>query len=166
MPDLAITEYDEYETFAQAWQDDGKANETETQLSWQLPGQFDDNELLIRLPEWLAEEKIGFVDGKTPTEFVGQIDRQTEQAIHFTNSAVAPSLKRLAHRIQHLEKGIENAGDDETRSEWLENQLQEKRHTFDQRTELTGLSEEWIPKSQVQRAVRRKEPPHETHSTK
>ncbi len=118
-------------------------------MSWQLLGQLDDNELLIQLPEWLAEEKIGFVDGKTPTEFVGQIDRQTESAIHFTNSAVAPPLKRLVHRIQHLEKGIENPGDDETCSEWLENQLREERHAFDHRTEITGLSEEWIPKSQV-----------------
>lgn len=157
MPDLEITEYSDYETFAQEWQSDGnESDDTEVRLRWQLLGQLDDDELLIQIPEWLAEEKTGYIDGQTPTEFIGRINRKSEKAILFADSTAAPPLMQLAHRIHKLKEGLENAASDESRHDWLTDRLQEKHQEFEQRKNITGLSEEWIPKSQVQHAVRPK----------
>ncbi|WP_254534019.1 hypothetical protein [Natrinema gelatinilyticum] len=156
MPDLEITEYSDYETFAQEWQgDSNESDTTETRLRWQLLGQLGEDELLIQLPEWLAEEKVGYVDSGTPIEFVGRIDRESEKAIRLADSAAAPPLMQLAHRIYKLEEGLENAAADESRHDWLENRLQAKQQEFEQREDVPKLSEEWIPKSQVESAVRR-----------
>lgn len=156
MSDLKITDYRDYETFARAWQrDTGTGNETEIRLRWQLLGQLKNDELLIHLPEWLADENTGFIDGATPTEFVGRIDRETEQAILFADSAAAPKLAQLAHRIHSLEDGLENAAGDEARHDWLQDRLEENRQAFEQREDVTGLVEEWLPKSQLTLAVRR-----------
>lgn len=75
-------------------------------------GQLDPDELLIKIPEWLAEENIGYVDGGTPTEFVGRIERETEKAILFADSASAHPLMRFAHRITNLEEGSDHADPD------------------------------------------------------
>lgn len=156
MPDLEIIEYSDYKIFAREWQGDGKgSDDTETRLRWQLLCQLEEDKLLIQLPEWLAEEKVGYVDGGTPTEFVGRIDRESEKAIRFADSAAAPPLMQLAHRIYKLEGGLEKATGDESRHDWLEDRLQEKQQEFEQREDVPRLSEEWIPKSQIERAVRR-----------
>lgn len=48
--------------------------EDKIQLLWQLLGQLDPDELLIQIPNWLAEQKVEFVDGSPPAEFIGRID--------------------------------------------------------------------------------------------
>lgn len=53
----------------------------DTRLLWQLLGQLDDDEVLIRIPAWLAEEKAEYTEGAPPTEVVGHIERETEKAI-------------------------------------------------------------------------------------
>ena len=163
MANLEISEYADYDTFAQEWhaddlgdvaledaRDSGLLNEDETRLLWQLLGQLGDDEVLIVIPEWLAEEKVGFVEGATPTTFVGRIERETKKAIHFIDSASARPLMKLAHRIHRLEDG-----DTDDRREWLDNRLQELREEFENREDVAGLSEEWIPKSQLLHAIRR-----------
>jgi hypothetical protein len=166
MVDLEIQEFDDYDDFVREWhadelevslkeaRDQDLINEDKTRLRWQLLGQLDNDELLIQIPEWLAEQKIGFVDGKPPTEFIGRIDRETEKAILVTDSAAARSLTKLAHRIHQLENNIDNADDDDRR-DWMENRLQQVRDRFESRDDATVLSEEWLPKSQIQLAVRR-----------
>ena len=166
MADLQIQEFDDYDEFVQEWYaekldvplDEARnrslINEDKTRLLWQLLGQLEDDELLIQIPQWLADQKVGFVDGTTPTEFVGRIDRETEKAILFTDSAAARSLTKLAHRIHQLEHSIENAADDDRR-DWMENRLQQIRERFESREDATALSEEWLPKSQIQRAIQR-----------
>lgn len=124
-------------------------------MLWQLLNELAEDEVLIRIPEWLAEENVGYVDGATPTTFVGRIERDTDKAIRFADSASARPLMRLAHRIQSLENGIENAEDDEDRREWLDGRLQEKRQEFENRDDVPGLRDEWLPKSQLLHAVRR-----------
>lgn len=151
MPGL-ITEYSDFDAFAAEWQ---AANKDETRMQWQLLGLLEEDELLIALPEWLAEEKTGFVKGSTPTMFIGRIEEETGKAIRFTNAAAARPLMKLAHRIHSLEEGIENVGDDADRREWLEGRLRVKRREFETRTDVPGLQEEWLPKSQIIQAVRR-----------
>ncbi|WP_231190437.1 hypothetical protein, partial [Haladaptatus sp. DYF46] len=112
MADL-ITEYANYDAFVREWhsetvtdddssleeaRDQGLLNEQKSRQLWQLLGLLDTNELLIQLPEWLADEKGGSMDKTTPTMFVGTITRETEDAILFENSAAARSLMRLAHK--------------------------------------------------------------------
>ena len=121
---------------------------------WQLLGQLENDELLIQIPQWLADQKVGFVDGRTPTEFVGRIDRETEKAILFTDSASVRPLAKLAHRIHQLETSIEHASNDD-HQEWMENRLKQIRERFESREDATTLSEGWLPKSQIQRAIRR-----------
>ncbi|MFC4987409.1 hypothetical protein [Saliphagus infecundisoli] len=151
MTEIEIDEYGDYGQFAEDWKDDDVA----TQQVWQLLGQLEDDELLVQLPEWLAEQKVGFVDGATPTAFIGRITRDTDDAIQFSDAAAVPPLLKLAHRIHQLEEGIENAGDDDSRREWLEDRLADNREPFEQREGVVGLAEEWLPKSQIERAVRR-----------
>lgn len=170
MTDLS-TEYTDYDSFAREWHTDelkeaevtlqdardrGLISEDETRMLWQLLGQLQEDEVLIRIPEWLADEKVGYVDGRTPTTFVGHINRETEKAIQFTDSASARPLMKLAHRIHHFENGIENVGDtDQDRREWLERRLHQTRSEFESRENVTGLSEEWLPKSQLINIIRR-----------
>lgn len=152
MSDL-IDEYSEYNEFASAW-DGTDANET--RMLWQLLDELDEEWVLVELPEWLAEEKVGFVDGATPTTFVGRIDRETDQAIRLADSATARQLMKPAQRIQNLEAGLENVGDDDPdRRQWLENRLQETRRELETREDVQGLSEEWLPKSQLRNVIRR-----------
>lgn len=155
MPELEIAEYNEYNTFARDWGACDDGDDAEIRLTWQLLGQLDDTELLIQLPEWLAEEKIGFVDGATPTEFVGRIDRETDKAILFGESAAAPPLKKRAHRIHELEESLDQEFSDDDRREWLVERLAEHRQAFERREDAPELAEEWLPKSQIQWAVQR-----------
>ena len=166
MADFEVQEFDDYDEFVQEWYaeeldvplDEARnrslINEDKTRLLWQLVGQLEDDELLIQIPQWLADQKVGFIDGTTPTEFVGRIDRETEKAILFTDSAAARSLTKLAHRIHQLEHSIENAADDDRR-DWMINRLQQVQERFESRDDMTTLSEEWLPKSQIQLAIRR-----------
>lgn len=147
MADLDITEYTTYAEFAGAWD----ASDTDTRMLWQLLGQLDEEEVLIELPEWLAEEKVGFVDGATPTAFVGRIERDTEKAVRLADSASAQSLMKRAHRIHELEQTT----DDPDRNEWLDRQLREHRRKFEKRTDAVTLKDEWLPKSQLQSIVQR-----------
>lgn len=124
MSELEIADYSDYEVFAREWQAPGGGDDdTAVRLRWQLLGQLAADELLVQLPEWLAEEKIGFVDGATPTEFIGRLDRETEQAIRFVESAAAPPLLKRAHRIHKLEEGIAGALGDDDRQAWLTDRL-------------------------------------------
>ena len=169
MVDFEIQEFENYDDFVREWHNDAlnehavslKAardqdliNEDKTRLLWQLLGQLDPDELLIQIPEWLADQKVGFVDGPTPTEFVGRIDQETDKAILVADSASAHSLTKLAHRLHRLESSIEDTDDDD-RHEWMVNRLQKVRERFESRDNATVLSEEWLPKSQIQLAVRR-----------
>lgn len=146
-PNLDITEYATYDDFAQAW--DG--SDKDTRMLWQLLGQLDEGEVLIEIPEWLAEEKVGFVDGAIPTVFVGRVEEETEKAIRLTESAAARSVKKLAHRIHQLEQNE----DDPDRNEWLNRQLRERRREFEERADAVTLKEEWLPKSQLRHVGRR-----------
>lgn len=147
MSDLDVTEYATYDKFAREWD----APETDTRILWQLLGQLEDDELLIEIPEWLAEENTGYVDGAIPTVFIGRIVEETEKAIRFTDSASAQSLMKLAHRIHELEQNE----DDSDRNEWLDRQLRERRREFEKREDTVTLSDEWLPKSQLRHIMRR-----------
>lgn len=149
MADLNIAVYATYEEFALEWD----ASESDTRMLWQLLGQLEDDELLIKLSEWLAEEKVGFVDGATPTVFVGRIAEETEQAIRLADSASARTLMKLAHRIRNLERDESNPD----RNEWLNDRLAEHRAAFEEREGATELVDEWLPKSELIHAVRRRE---------
>ena len=146
MTGLQIEEHATYEAFASDWQ----ASNTDTRLLWQLLGQLEDTELLVEIPEWLAEEKVGFVDGATPTLFIGHIERETENAILFADSAAARPLMKLAHRIHELEQNES----DPDRNEWLDRRLEAHRTEFTNREDVPGLSDGWLPKSQLVHAVR------------
>lgn len=111
MADLDIREYATYEAFVREWE----ASETDTRLRWHLLGQLGDEVVLVALPAWLAEEKVSFVAGATPTLFVGRIEEETDQAILLADSAAAQSLLKLAHRSHDLEQD-ESAS---SREAWL-----------------------------------------------
>ena len=121
-------------------------------MLWQLLGQLNPDEVLVQLPEWLAEEKVGYTDGATPTAFVGRIERDTEKAILLNDSADARSLMKLAHRMHQLEEG--NAASDSR--EWLDERLADHRLAFKEREDTVPLQDEWLPKSQLRRVVRRR----------
>lgn len=147
MTDLDVREVATSEEFVQEW------GEGDMRLLWQLLGQLDDDEVLIRIPEWLAEEKAGYVDGAPPTDVVGRIERETEKAILLDDSAAARPLMKLAHRIHELER---NEGDS-ARNEWLDDRLAEHRQAFESREDVPELADGWLPKSQLQHVVRRRE---------
>jgi len=134
MAHLTVTEYATFVEFAREWD----APETETRMLWQLLGQLEDEELLIEIPEWLAEENTGYVDGAIPTAFIGRVAEETEKAIRFTESASARSLMKLAHRIHELERNE----DDSDRNKWLERQLRERRREFEERADAVTLKDE------------------------
>lgn len=77
MAPLETKEVRTIDEFAQLW----GSGETETRLYWRLLGQLGPDDVLLRLPEWLANEKVGYVEGKTPTAFFGRIEDETEKAI-------------------------------------------------------------------------------------
>lgn len=166
MASLNIQEYTDYDVFARNWHADtledqdltlqearnqNLLNEDETRLLWQLLGQLDPDELVVQIPEWLAEEKVGFVDGAIPTVFVGRIERETADAILLENTAAARSLTKLAHRIHQLEQN-ESAAD---RDGWLDDRLQEHREKFVQRDDVISLQDNWLPKSQLLHVLQR-----------
>ena len=151
--DELITEYATYGTFVRDWED---LTENERRMLWQLLGELEDDEVLIRLPKWLAEENTGFVDGATPTTFVVRLDRETKKAIRFVDSAAAEPLMKHAHRIHHIEDGLKTIEQtDMQRREWLEERLRKTRREFEMRDDVTSLTNEWLPKSQLVAIVRR-----------
>lgn len=151
MSAFAITTYSDYDSFASQL---SECAEQDTQMLWQLLGQLADDELLIALPEWLAEEKVGFTDGSVPTLFVGRITEKTEKAICLDESAAARPLMKTAHRIENLQNGVETADDPDQR-EWLKRRLDAKREEFENRGDIEELQNPWLPKSQINRAVTR-----------
>jgi len=170
MPALELRTFDTYADFAREWhattlserdisledaRKRGLLNEQGTRQLWQLLYLLGDEELVIQLPEWVAEEKTGTTDRTTPTTFVGRVSRETNEAILLEDSAAARPLMSLAHRIHSLEAGLSNTGDDDDRRGGLESRLREKREAFGNRNGMVGLGDEWIPKSQVQIAIRR-----------
>lgn len=148
----SITDFDD---FAGYWE--GEVDETGLKMRWQLLGELGADELLIEIPEWLAEEKLGYVTGSIPTEFIGRLDRETDKAILLADSSAAGPLMKLAHRIHSLETGLQGAQHDEDRREWLESRLRENREEFNNRKDGIRLRDNWIPKSQISQAVRRTE---------
>lgn len=93
----------------------------------------------------------GYIDGSPPTEVVGRIEQETENAILLDDTAAAKPLMKLAHRIHKLEQN-EGAPD---RNEWLDERLTEHRQTFEQRDDIPQLADGWLPKSQLQHIVYR-----------
>ena len=100
MPELDIQTYTAYEAFAADW----AAPDKETRMTWQLLAQIDDDEVLVELPRWLADENVGYTKGSVPTAFVGRIATESDEAIQLANSAAARSIWKLAHRISQLEQ--------------------------------------------------------------
>lgn len=171
MSTLEIRTFETYDGFAGEWHGDtlsdadssledarerGLLNEQGTRQLWQLLGLLEDEEMVIQLPEWIAEEKVGDMKSDTPTLFVGRITRETEKAVRFEESAAAQPLMSLAHRIHALEAGLSNTGDDDDRRGGLERRLREKGEAFRTRDAMVDLDDEWLPKSQIQLAVRRR----------
>lgn len=146
MSDLNVREVATYEEFESEW-DGGDIH-----LLWQLLGQLDGEEVLVRIPDWLADEKVGYVDGAPPTEVVGRIERETEKAILLDDTAAARPLMKVAHRIHNLEQ---NEGDPD-RNEWLDDRLAEHRREFENRENVPKLADGWLPKSQILGVVRRR----------
>lgn len=147
MTNLDVQVVATYEAFVDAWPDD----DLDTRLVWQLLGQLEADEVLVRLPEWLAEEKAGFAEGSPPTAVIGRIERDTEQAILLADSAAARPLMKLAYRIHQLE----GAEGDQDRAEWLDDRLAKHRRAFETRDDAPPLADELLPKSQLQAVVRR-----------
>jgi hypothetical protein len=160
MESLTIHEYATYEAFTEAHSQHG-VSETEQPLVWALLTELRPEEVFLRLPRWLADEKVGYTDGGTPTTFVGQIDRSTDKAIHVIDSAAARPLMKRAHRIQQLEASLTDGSspdhaapaDDQQRA-WLERKLRDHRDTFADRTERVSLRDEWLPISQIETVIR------------
>jgi len=148
MADL-IEEFLDYEEFAGAWE----GSDADTRMLWQLLGQLDADEVVIQIPNWLAEEKVGYTDGATPTAFVGRIERETEKAVLFGELADARPLMKLAHRVDQLEQG----SDDPDRDEWLDDRLADHRRAFEEREDVVAVQDEWLPKSQLRHVARRQE---------
>ena len=151
MAELPVQAYSTYEAFAQ----EQSEHFTDTTLPqvWALLCELDADQLFIRIPRWLADQKIGFIDGGTPTDFIGRIDRETGKAVLFTESMSARSLFRQAHLIQHMEQRLTDLSDADQRSR-VESRLQTHREEFTTRPEHPALDEEWLPKSQIELALR------------
>lgn len=78
MQGFVVNDCADFEAFTERWDDSDE--ETVRQL-WKLLGELTEDELLIDLPEWLAEQKVGYSDRGRPTLFVGRIDDETDKAI-------------------------------------------------------------------------------------
>lgn len=148
MAALDIETYTSYEAFATDW--DGSAKET--RMTWQLLDQIDDDEVVIELPQWLADENVGYTQGAVPTAFVGQITAESEEAIHLADSAAVKSLRKLAHRISQLEQSDSSEQDD-----WVADRLADHRKEFNNRADAVSLNTEWLPKAEITRAIKRPE---------
>lgn len=152
MVPLEITEVSTFDEFVETWPDSDEAvDETAARLLWQLMGQLDEDELLVRIPAWLAEEKAAFGTSAAPTVIVGRMARETEKAIFMEETFEATKLAKVAHSIDLLEP---REGDPD-RNKWLDRRLAEHRRTWDKRYEEPGLADGWLPKSQILKAVRR-----------
>lgn len=145
---LTVEVYTDFEEFWREY----PAPETDARMLWDLLGQISNDELMIKLPEWLAEEKVGFVEGSVPTEFVGHIEEETNDAIKFSDAFAARSLMKLAHRIDRLEQNEEDHEEDD----WSHRRLQEHRRKFEERVDAERLQNEWVPKSQLRQVVKRR----------
>ncbi len=145
---LTVDIYADYADFLQAY----PASEPDARMLWDLLGQLDGDEVLIKLPEWLAEEKIGYVEGAVPTEFVGHIETETNDAIEFVDAAAARSLMKRAHRIHRLERHEEGREP----GDWSQRRLQDHRHRFAERDDAETLQDEWLPKSELTHVVKRR----------
>lgn len=55
MTELEIHEYRNYERSAPDWKD----NDVATRQVWQLLGRLEDENILIQIPDWLADQKVG-----------------------------------------------------------------------------------------------------------
>ena len=156
MVGVEITTYTAYEDFTQDWGTLVSTNEQ--RLLWDLLGELECAEMLFRLPAWIAEDKIGFIDGPPPTIFVGRIAEETEKAIRVTDSAAARPLMSLAHRIQNLETRLsdEQTELNPSRRDWLEQRLTDHREDFHNREDVPSLADEWLPKSQIEHMARRR----------
>ena len=144
---LTVDIYTDFKEFRR----DYPASETDARMLWDLLGQLAADELLIELPEWLAEEKVGFVEGSVPTAFVGKIDEETNDAIKFADAADARSLMKLAHRIHRLERNEP----DHDQGDWSQRRLKDHRRRFEEREDAETLQDEWLPKSQLSYVVKR-----------
>jgi hypothetical protein len=149
---MSLLTVDIYADFAE-FRREYPAAETDARMLWDLLGQISTDELMIKLPEWLAEKKVGYVDGSVPTEFVGKIEEETDEAIKFTDASAARPLMKLAHRIDRLEQN-ENEHDQD---DWSQRRLQDHRQKFKEREDAEKLQDEWIPKSQLSHVVKRRE---------
>lgn len=145
MTNLDIQQVATYEEFAREW----PVETSDKRLWWHLLGQLEQDEVLVKIPEWLAEEKAGYIEGSPPTELIGRIERETEQAILLGDSAAARPLLKLGHRIHQLER---NEGDPD-RNDWLDDRLAEHRREFERREDVPTLAEEWLPKSQIESVI-------------
>jgi len=148
MPELDIQTYTAYDEFAADW----AASDKETRMTWQLLAQIDDDEVLVELPQWLADENVGYTQGSVPTAFVGRIAAESGEAIQLADSAAARSIRKLAHRISRLEQNDSDEQDD-----WLDDRLADHREEFNQRDDAVSLNDEWLPKSAIVQAVKRQE---------
>ena len=81
MPELDIQTYTAYNEFAADW----AAPDKETRMTWQLLAQIDDHEVLVELPQWLADENVGYTQGSVPTAFVGRIATKSDETIQFAD---------------------------------------------------------------------------------
>lgn len=148
---MSLLTVDIYTDFAE-FRREYPAAETDARMLWDLLGQISNDELLIKLPEWLAEKKVGYVEGSVPMEFVGRIEEETGDAIKFTDASAARPLMKLGHRIDRLEQN-EHKHD---QNDWSSRRLREHRRRFEER-EGAELQDEWIPKSQLSRVVKRRD---------
>lgn len=152
--ELPVQAYTTYEDFAQAHSE--HFTDTDLPQVWALLCELETGQLFIRIPRWLADQKVGFIDSGTPTEFIGRIDRETGKAVLFTESMPARSLFRQAHLIQHMEQRLTDLSDADQRSR-VESRLRTHREEFTTRPEHPVLDEEWLPKSQIELALRCRE---------
>ena len=121
MAALAIDTVATFDTFDACW--GGGPN---SKLLWQLLGQLDADEVLVRIPAWLAEEKAAFGTGAPPTEVVGRIGRETDNAVLLAESVAAGEILKLAHSIHELERDEGNPD----RNDWLDRRLADHRDEF------------------------------------
>jgi len=146
MSELTVRTYSSYEEFAEAWSGSGK----ETRMTWQLLDQIADDEILVEIPQWLADKKVGYTQGSVPTAFVGRIATESEDAVQLADSAAAKSLRKLAHRISQLEQS-----DNTDNKDWLDDRLADHREQFTNRVDAVSMDNEWLPKSEILQAIER-----------
>ena len=108
--------------------------------------------MLVELPQWLADENVGYTKGSVPTAFVGRVATESDEAIQLADSAAARSIRKLAHRISQLEQSDSDEQDD-----WLDDRLAEHREEFNQRDDAVSLNGEWLPRSAIVQAVKRQD---------